>query len=227
VISRMHTLGENAIQNISKAKPAICYFFDVLYLDGHLITSEPAVRRHEYLRPIIKTNNNYRISDLFEDGNTLWEAAKTMGLEGIMAKLKDGKYLPGQRSANWLKIKFRSTVDCLILGYTSGSGDRKPYFGSLQLAEQKDDGLHFRGRVGTGFDTNKLKKITSLFQPIISSIKPIDQSVEEEKNTIWLEPKYHVEIEYASMTDNGTLREPVFQQMYTINEDGEKLYIPF
>ena len=150
-----------------------------------------------------------------------------MQLEGIMAKMKDGQYLPGQRSANWLKIKFRSSMDCVILGYTAGSGDRAPYFGSLQLAQYVDDEMVFRGRVGTGFNKNKLVKMTNLFKEIKSDHKPINQEVEEEKNTTWLELKYYVEIEYASMTDNGTLREPVYQRMYTLDETGARDYISF
>jgi len=227
VISRMHTVGDASIKALAKVKPAVCYFFDVLYLDGHLLTKEPASRRHAYLQPILKTNKHYRISDRFDDGKTLWAAAESMNLEGIMAKIKDAPYLPDQRSAYWLKIKFRSTVDCIVLGYTTGSGDREPYFGSLQLAEFVEDELVFRGRVGSGFDTNKLIKITELFRAIEADSKPINASVEEEKHTTWIQLKYYVEIEYASMTDNGTLREPVFKRMYTLGESGGRDYIVF
>ena len=177
IISRMHTVGESSIKATAKIKPAVCYFFDVLYLDGHLITKEPALRRHTYLKPIVKTNNHYRVSDRFDDGQTLWAAAEAMQLEGIMAKVKDGKYLPDQRSANWLKIKFRSNMDCVVIGYTTGSGDRAPYFGSLQIAEHVAGKLVFRGRVGTGFDTNKLVKITKLFNVIRTNTKPIRQQI--------------------------------------------------
>ena len=118
-------------------------------------------------------------------------------------------------------------MDCVILGYTAGSGDRQPYFGSLQLAEFVDKEMVFRGRVGTGFNTNKLVKITNLFKTIKADHKPINQAVEEEKHTTWLDLKYYVEIEYASMTDNGTLREPVYQRMYTLDETGAKDYISF
>ncbi|MBT8220490.1 MAG: non-homologous end-joining DNA ligase [Bacteroidia bacterium] len=225
VISRMHTIGKASIDQVRRKKPATCYFFDILWMDGHMLTNEVAERRHAYLNPLVKVNKYYRISDRFEDGQALWEAAKAMKLEGIMAKLKTGKYLPGQRSSNWLKIKFRSTIDCQILGFTKGSGDRAPYFGSLQLAENKGNELIFRGRVGTGFNMEKLKKITTLLTDIATKEKPIDQVVEEEKNTTWVEPKYFTEIEYASMTDNGTLREPVFKSIYIIDANDQREYL--
>jgi bifunctional non-homologous end joining protein LigD len=42
-------------------------------------------------------------------GSALFREAQKKGLEGVMAKKADSKYLSGKRSENWLKIK---TEEC-------------------------------------------------------------------------------------------------------------------
>lgn len=213
VISRMHA-GSFAIDTLVKSKPAYCYLFDVMYLDGRHLLKEPLVRRQEWLKDIIKSKSVFRLSDVFVDGVSLYHAAERMNLEGIMAKRKDSIYTPGKRSNDWLKIKFRTTMECIIVGYTQGKGDREDYFGSMQLISKDEDRTWvYRGRVGSGFDEAMLKEIKkNILVPITVDQKPVDLKMEEEKNTFWTQPVRICEIQYASITPNGTLREPVFLQ---------------
>ena len=193
--------------------PVYCYVFDCLFLDGRAIINEPLVRRRAWLADVIKKETPYRFSEVVEDGMALFEASKQLGLEGIMAKDKTSRYHPGKRSPSWFKIKVRHTVDCLILGYTEGKGDRSPFFGALQIGEMAEDELIYRGKVGSGFDSHKLKKIhgqLEKFKPIKRMIKekPLDDA-----QTTWIEPKLYCEIQFASITPNNTYREPVFVRM--------------
>ncbi|MEQ9231025.1 MAG: ATP-dependent DNA ligase, partial [Cyclobacteriaceae bacterium] len=86
-------------------------------------------------------------------------------------------------------------------------------FGSLQLAEQTQDGLIYRGGVGTGFDDKRLKDMRKRLDEIASDDKPVDQEVHHEKDTNWVEPVLVCEIEYSMITDNGTFRDPVFKKL--------------
>ena len=111
------------------------------------------------MKPLIKWGNLVRESKIFEDGKEIYDAAKTMQLEGIMAKRKNGTYKPGDRSNAWQKIKFRQTIECSIIGYTKGKGDRANLFGALHVAVQEKGAWKYYGKVGTGFDHRKMKKI--------------------------------------------------------------------
>jgi DNA ligase D-like protein (predicted ligase)/DNA ligase D-like protein (predicted polymerase)/DNA ligase D-like protein (predicted 3'-phosphoesterase) len=215
VIQRMQQNGATSIDQLSKKQPVNCYVFDCLYLDGRALVNEPLYKRREWLKDAIKNDSPYRLSEVEEDGNSLFEAAKIHGLEGIMAKRKDGKYLIGKRSDLWLKIKVRQTVDCLIIGYTTGKGDRSTTFGALQLAEKRGDELYYRGKVGTGFnDTTiksigkQLKKLTNAKRPLLKGGKIVD-----EKITTWIEPKLVAELSYARLTQDEMFREPVFVRL--------------
>ncbi|MEM7298559.1 MAG: non-homologous end-joining DNA ligase, partial [Bacteroidota bacterium] len=199
----------------SKRSPAYCYLFDCLYLDGRSLMNDPQERRRWWMIDSVRIGEtNYRVSEAVDDGKALFQAAKELGVEGIMAKRKDARYTSGKRSDAWIKVKVKETKDCAIVGFTMGEGDRERYFGSLQLAEETDDGLVYRGRVGTGFDDAMLKTLTKEFTQLINSERTLDEEVHEEKKTVWVKPELRCEVEYSMITDNGTFRDPVFKKLF-------------
>ena len=153
------------------------------------------------------------MSEALEDGPALFEAAKQAGLEGIVAKERGSSYYPGRRSSVWLKIKVRQTTECTIIGYTAGKGDRASTFGALQLAQHNGDGLHYVGKVGTGFDDRLLKSVRKELEALDEIARPIDTKPPDDAQTVWLEPKLVCEVQYASWTRYKTLREPVFVRL--------------
>ncbi len=130
-----------------------------------------------------------------------------------MAKDVIGKYYPGKRSNNWIKVKVRNTADAYIIGYTKGSGNREDTFGALHLASVLDGKMVYRGKVGTGFTDKNLKEIWALLKHISTIPKQIQESIIEEKKSKWIEAQLCCSIEYASITPNNTYREPVFVQL--------------
>ena len=198
----------------SKRSPAYCYLFDCLYLDGRSLVNDPQERRRQWLIDSVRRGEtNYRISESMEDGRAFFEAAKQMGIEGVMAKEKTARYSIGKKSNAWIKVKVKETKDCLIIGFTEGEGDRQRYFGSLQLAEESDGQLIYRGRVGTGFDDAMLKYLAEQFVDLVSAERIIPDEVHEEKKTVWLKPGLKCEVEYSMITENGTFRDPVFKKL--------------
>jgi DNA ligase D-like protein (predicted ligase)/DNA ligase D-like protein (predicted polymerase)/DNA ligase D-like protein (predicted 3'-phosphoesterase) len=213
VIHRLMSSGESTIQKLTKSSPVYCYVFDCLFLDGRSLINEPLLKRKEWLKDAIKTDSPYRISEMVDDGMALFEAAKLHQVEGIMSKLKTGKYLPGKRSDVWLKIKVRNTRDCYIIGYNEGKGDRKNTFGGLHIAEKENDHLIYRGKVGTGFDDATLKEISKAIKNLKKIKKPISGKVMDEKTSYWVEPTLVAEISYAQITSDKMFREPVFVRL--------------
>jgi bifunctional non-homologous end joining protein LigD len=77
-----------------------------------------------------------------------------MGLEGIVSKRADKPYL-SQRTKSWLKSKCTGNDEFVIGGYRR-SNKKGRAFASLLLGEYVGNELHYRGRVGTGFDAELL-----------------------------------------------------------------------
>jgi len=215
VMGRLHAKGEQGIERARVRHPAVCYLFDCLYLDGRPIVAEPLDRRRAWLADAVRSGQtDYRVSETVEDGEALFEAAKSVGVEGIVAKERDGSYLPGKRASTWLKVKVRRTMESLIAGYTKGKGDRERTFGALHLAlPSQGKALQYLGKVGGGFDDKSLKAVLEDLKRLDRIARPVDAKPLDDAETIWVEPRLWCEVQYASFTNNGTLREPVFLRM--------------
>ncbi len=214
VINRLMASGESNILKLSKTNPCYCYIFDCLYLDGRSLLNEPLTKRKEWLRDSVRTDGQYRVSEFVDDGEGLLAAAREHGLEGIMAKRRDSKYIAGRRSDCWYKIKIRETCEVFIIGYTKGKGDRGVTFGALHIAEQVEDQLHYRGKVGTGFDDATIKDILKLMKQVPEIKKPeVVGTLFDPKISVWLEPKIIAEVSYSKLTPDKMFREPVFLKL--------------
>ena len=213
VIHRMAQRTEGASERARANCPAVCYVFDCLYLDGRPIVNEPLTRRREWLKDAIKKDPGYRVSEVLEEGKPFFEAVKQMGLEGIMAKQRNSAYVPGKRSDCWLKIKTRQTIECVIVGYTRGKGDREKSFGALHLAELRDAELKYIGKVGGGFDEDSLRTVSAELEKLTTIKRPVKEKTPDDARSVWVEPKLICEVEFGSLTPDGRLREPVFVRL--------------
>jgi ATP-dependent DNA ligase len=209
----MQQTTDGGIQRGKATYPVFCYLFDCLYLDGRPIVNEPLARRREWLADAVRSGTPYRLSEIVEDGPALFEAVKQIGLEGIMAKDRKSVYSPGRRSDAWLKIKAKQTLDCAIIGYTRGAGDRGKFFGALHLGQVEGDRINYVGKVGSGFNDRSLKAVFSALEKLAVVKKPVQQKNTDDSVTIWVESKLVCEVQFASVTKEGLLREPVFLRL--------------
>jgi ATP-dependent DNA ligase len=101
----------------------------------------------------------------------------------------------------------------LIIGYTQGKGDRVASFGALHLAQAKDAELKYLGKVGGGFDDQSLKTVFAQLENLISTKRPVKEKPLDDARSVWVEPKLMCEVQFASFTKDGLLREPVFLRL--------------
>jgi DNA ligase D-like protein (predicted polymerase)/DNA ligase D-like protein (predicted ligase)/DNA ligase D-like protein (predicted 3'-phosphoesterase) len=211
VINRLMSTGQTNIEKLSKTNTVHCYIFDCLYLDGRSLVNEPLLKRKEWLADAVRADTPYRVSEFVYDGKGLFKATSEHGMEGIMAKRKDSKYIVGRRSDCWLKIKVRQTAEVVIVGFTKGKGERSATFGALQIAERVGEELQYRGKVGTGYDEKTAKEIVSSVKASGTINLPtakgkfVDASI-----TTWINPTVVVEVSYSRLTPDAMFREPVF-----------------
>jgi bifunctional non-homologous end joining protein LigD len=190
--------------------------FDVLEVDGQPVIDLPLTERHERLAALIdRRRRDVQVSETFDDGRALYEAAKKQRFEGIMAKKRDSRYLPGRRTRDWLKIKTHGRQEFVIAGYTRGQGRRSGSFGSLILGYYKDGVLTYAGNVGTGFNDKEIDKLLGKLRPLERKQPPFRSVPKMPKvrkdAVVWAEPKLVAEIEFAEWTHDGRLRAPSYQ----------------
>jgi bifunctional non-homologous end joining protein LigD len=208
----------SAMQQGKPGTPIVYYAFDVLEIDGEPVADLPLVERRKRLDGLLdRRSRTVRLSETFDDGKALLEAAKQQHLEGIMAKRLDSRYLPGKRTRDWLKIKTHSEQEFVIAGYTKGTGRRASSFGSLVLGYQAGGELVYAGNVGTGFNSREIEKLLDRLRPLRRDTPPFREVPKMPKvrrsDVIWVEPKLVAEVEFAEWTHDGRLRAPSYQAL--------------
>ena len=196
--------------------PVLYYAFDLLYLDGEDWRRVSLDERKEKLSSIIVAGDWLRYSDHYEEkGKALFEIAKATGLEGIVAKRR-GSFYEERRSHEWLKIKIRKQIECVVGGFTEPEGARA-HFGSLVLGlyDEQRRLIHI-GQAGSGFNQTSLTEIMRTLKKLETTKNPFYGEVEALRKVRWVKPELVAEIEYAEWTGGANtgsgpkLRAPVF-----------------
>jgi len=199
------------------------YVFDLLWLDGVDLMQQPLIERRNLLRSIMPPDDGIiRLSENFDaSGAELFAATHKIGLEGIIAKKSDSKYVPGTRSKEWLKIKTEQRQEAIIGGYTLNEGTNK-LFSALLLGLHENGEFRFIGPVGTGFNKKMQEEILRKLQPLVIKKCPFSEEPDYNKpsrfrpnppkaEVTWVSPKVVVEISYRELTKDGSIRHPSFK----------------
>lgn len=139
--------------------------FDLLELNGEDLTGRPLIERKALLRGLLpKKPGRLRYSDHIRgSGEKLLNSFCAAGLEGVVSKLADGRYV-GARSSGWVKTKCIQRQEFAVVGWTPS--DKSRAFRSLILAVNEDGALRYAGKVGTGFDAKELQRLLTIMRPL-------------------------------------------------------------
>jgi bifunctional non-homologous end joining protein LigD len=213
--SRINLTNPTEIRQADRDLPVTYYVFDLLYLDGVDVRRAPLEARRALLRRTIMPTPHLRLVEPFEvDGLTAYEAATTLGIEGLLAKRRDSAYESGKRSPSWLKVKHRTSDDFVVVGYSDGLNSRSSTFGALVIATRDEAGtLRAVGRVGSGFDERTLRAFLDRLAPLRVPEPPLEVTRDQAAGVTWVRPEIVVEVEYAQVTADGSLRASVFLRL--------------
>ncbi len=190
-----------------KGKPEYA-IFDCLYRDGKDLRREPLASRRGVLEGLTRLDPSLRISaKLDPDGLRAFRIASRRGLEGVVGKNLQSVY-ENRRSREWLKVKVHHEQEFVIGGFTKPKSTRLD-FGALLLGVYDRKGLHYVGKVGTGFDDKTLKNLRKKFQPIIQANSPFEK-LPKESDATFLKPELVAQISFTEWTKDGKLRHPVY-----------------
>ena len=206
----------SAMQQGKAGTPLVYYVFDLLELEGGPLVELPLIERHKRLEELLdKRNRTVRLSETFDDGTALLQAAKEQHLEGIIAKRLDSRYVQGKRTRDWLKVKTHGEQEFVIAGFTKGTGRRASSFGSLVLGYYQGDELVYAGNVGTGFNSREIDKLLDKLRPLKRPTPPFREAPKMPKvrksDVIWVEPKLVCQVEFTEWTHDGRLRAPSYK----------------
>ena len=214
----------------AKRTERLTYFtFDLLYRDGYDLIGAALEERKAALAELIPPQGQgmLRYSDHHVgQGRDFLRQAAAHGVEGIVAKRRDGPYLPGRGRA-WLKIKSRNRDEFVVLGFTDPDGSREG-FGALLLGYYDPAGtLRYAGRVGSGFTAARLAEMHRRLSGIEVRKAPVTlPPAERRKDIHWVRPELVAEVEYAVWTTDRLIRQSAFQGLREDKPPREIVYDP-
>ena len=194
----------NHLKNINKIKlvideiPVCFVVFDIIYLDKDL-TKFTLMERKKILNSFTDTNVFIK-TKMYDDGLKLFKHIKKIGLEGIVAKQKDSKYILGKRVETWIKIKNFKKEYFYVYGFTK----LKDKY-ALYLGEYKNKKLIPVGKVSVMPDNDVLKIVQKQ-----KKVKNIFIDITENIN--FVEPINKILVHYMERTLNNTLRQPFIKR---------------
>ncbi len=201
-------IGANpgSVGRLVETAPATLFLFDILYADGYDLRGVALEDRKKLLNMLVVPDERIRISEAFDTGGEqMFEAARQMGLEGILAKDRRSTY-ESARSSLWQKVKVSNEQEFVIAGFTKGERD---YFGSLVLGVHENGKLRHAGQVGTGFDQKLMKTIYERLEPLVTKTCPLSPKPKI-KDVTWVKAELVCQVRFLEWTQEGMLRAPVF-----------------
>jgi bifunctional non-homologous end joining protein LigD len=198
----------------SNTAQIVYFMFDAPYMKGYDLRDVPLEARRALLGQALEkaaASDIVRFSAEFStDPKELVAAACQMGLEGVIGKRRDSRYVT-RRSPEWIKLKCGQRQEFVIGGYTDPQGSRTG-IGSLLLGFHDKDGvLQYAGNVGSGFNETTLRDITKKLKALETDESPFPPKAVPGRKHHWVKPKLIAEVSFSEWTNTGSIRHPVFQ----------------
>ena len=150
------------------AYPVVYCVFDVLEIDGTDLTHLPLDERRDRLTQAIRPSAALQLSEAWRgDAQRRFDDACRSGWEGLIAKRAGAPYASG-RSKDWLKLKCVWEQEFVIGGYTDPTGSRTD-FGALLVGYHEDGRLRYAGKVGTGYNAERLRDLGAQLRSLETS----------------------------------------------------------
>ncbi|HEY5822282.1 MAG TPA: ATP-dependent DNA ligase [Propionibacteriaceae bacterium] len=213
--NRINLTKPGDIQRMAQTYPAQLMLFDLLELNGRSLVKQTYEERRALLDtlPVGSASPRIQIPPIFEmDLQAALETSQDLRLEGVVAKRRTSIYQPGRRSRTWLKLKLHLMQEVVIGGWRPGQGRRDGGFGSLLMGIPTPEGLHYVGRVGSGFNDRQLDEIQAMLVSLARKTSPlIDVPREDARDAHWVTPTLVGEVSYGELTGPGRMRHPVWR----------------
>ncbi|EKE13018.1 MAG: hypothetical protein ACD_13C00106G0011 [uncultured bacterium] len=207
---RKHEIEKNASEI-----PLQFQVFDILLFDGKSLIGVPYTERRGILEKVAVNGSLLRVDEntITNDPEVIknmHEKYLKMGLEGVVVKKANGTYVSGRTGWNWVKMKevegkrgkLSDTIDCVIMGYTSGKGKRTG-FGMGQFLAGIRDGDTFKSvtKVGTGLSDEQFRELKARLTKIQVKEKPKEYIVNKDLYPdFWVTPSVVIELAADEIT---------------------------
>lgn len=200
------TTDFSVLQNELKGRSTkiVMVAFDLLYLNGYDLRKLRLFERKALLKKLI-AGTDIQFSESFEvDGPDIYKHACKTGLEGVVSKVRNSRYVSG-RSNDWVKKTCAQRETLPIAGFAL----KENKFDGVYVGRLKGKQLVYAGKVDHGFDPATAKDLQTRLKPLIRKTQPYAKKIAH--RGVWVEPSLLAEIEYRTKSAEGKVRHPFFR----------------
>ncbi|MDH6291929.1 DNA ligase [Rhodococcus opacus] len=204
----------HATKPLQRRIPLTFLPFDVLALEGDDLTKASYLDRRAELAELDSVIQDVgglpiTIPPYWENQSSkiMLNAAKSAGMEGILAKRSTSIYLPGQRSRSWVKHAIRTRSSVLVIGFV---GSSRSVAALVLGAYDAENRLVQVGSVSAGLTVSMRRQLREDFRPLERPSSPLtDPSAAAETfpGVQWLDARLVVDVAYRASGPGG-LRHP-------------------
>ncbi|MGO1971751.1 MAG: ATP-dependent DNA ligase [Propionibacteriaceae bacterium] len=211
--TRMKLTREADVERARRSTPVEFLVFDLLERNGRSLLNTAWAARRKLLEETVRSGgprDAVQVPAVVDsDLRAAIDTSAELGLEGVVAKTRAGRYQQGRRGRTWIKIKHHRAQEVIVIGWREGRSGRAGQVGSLLLAVHDAKGeLRYVGKVGTGFRSADLDEIASRLGRLERRTSPAEVPRADAKDAHWVTPSQVAEVEFAEWTDQGRLRQP-------------------
>ncbi|MFF2314961.1 ATP-dependent DNA ligase [Arthrobacter sp. NPDC058097] len=211
---RMKLTKPGDVKRARAAIPVRMMLFDLLADGGDDLRRLSLRKRRERLTDFFEPGDcPVELSETLDDRvEHILESARELGLEGVMAKRADSRYVSGQRTHTWIKLKIEQTQEVVVGGWRPGRGGRSNTVGSLLVGIPEGKTLRYVGRVGSGFSMRELEELRKKVEGLARKTSPFDDVPSADAaDARWVNPDLVGEVTFGEWTGGGKLRHPVWR----------------
>ncbi|MBB3132141.1 DNA ligase-1 [Paenibacillus rhizosphaerae] len=195
VMTRFQAKKADMIDRLQRTLPVTFVVFDILQYKGRDLRKLPLTERKAILSSLTLPGPSFGVVPFIEGaGEELFEQVRAWGMEGMVGKRKNSRYV-SRRSDAWQKVINWSYAEVFITGY------RKDELGWLTAVLDGSGKLRPTGIIEHGPGPKEKKAFYGVSKGIVSG---------EDKNFVYLEPLIRAEVKMRNWTKAGLLRSPVF-----------------
>jgi bifunctional non-homologous end joining protein LigD len=211
-----------ALQHRSTSGLAVVFYaFDVLTVGRESLRQQSLDARRRRLKQLILGSHVMLSEPLPGSPERIEREVRRLGLEGVIAKRRDSRYEPGQRSDAWVKVKFSPQQEFVIGGYKpEGSGLESVLVGYYDNERR----FYYAAKLRAGLTPHLRADLLRLLAPTSITRCPFVNlpnssgrshwgegiSAEDMRTLRWVNRTLVVQVAFVEWTREGLLRHPRF-----------------
>ncbi len=207
---RLRAGTPETIDALARQYPATLILSDILRIGDSWLMDVNWDERRDILGRAVRQREPIRLSPVYREGRHALDLAREIGLDSVLAKRLKGRYVPGERTREWLTMRPLEILHAVITGWLPGKSGRAADIGSVMLGMYRGDELTYVGYTLAAIDPESQVLLWPELRAREQSVCPCHDVPAVAGAPRWVFPDLVCRVKYHGWTAANRLRSPAF-----------------